>query len=139
MNLQQQTPPGRHGARPVQDSIDGSVWLLAQAHRYSGEFEAAEEVGRRALELLKPRRAEKLAIPFQPCRGRHLIEVARAYHLAADYRAMLGTLDAAYRAAPETIRYNGYARGIIADFASGGPAALQGDARDLAERVGVLA
>jgi transcriptional regulator with XRE-family HTH domain len=204
-------------------AIGGSVWLLAQAHRDSGEFEAAEEVGRRALELLKPRaadggedvkamygallfeaaytaaragergtawgywdqadavarrlpagfydpmtsfsrvimsahavtvavesregaesvrqarRAEKLAIPSQPRRGRHLIEVARAYHLAADYSAALGTLDAAYRAAPETIRYNGYARGIIAEFASGGPAALRGDARDLAERVGVLA
>lgn len=203
-------------------AIGGSVWLLVQAHRDQGEFEAAEEVGHQALTLLEPRargaghdvralygallfeaaytaaragergkawrywdeadevaktlpasfydpmtsfsriimgahavtvavegregaegtrqarRAEKLAIPSQPRRGRHLIEVARAYHLAADYVAALGTLDTAYRTAPETIRYNGYARAIIAELASGGPASLRRDAGELAERVGVL-
>ena len=204
-------------------AIGGAVWLLAQAHRDQGEFEAAEEVNRQALELLEPRlegagddvtaiygallfeaaytaaragergtawgywdraatvagrlprdfydpmtsfsriimgahavtvavearesaesvrqarRAEDLAIPSQPRKGRHLIEVARAYHLGKDPRAALGTLGAAYRAAPETIRYNGYARVIIADLASAGPAPLRRDAADLAGRVGILA
>lgn len=204
-------------------AIGGSVWLLAQAHRDSGEFEAAEQVNRQALELLEPRaadggddarsiygallfeaaytaarggergaawgywdkadavarrlpagyydpmtsfsrvimgahavtvavesreaaeavrqarRAERLAIPSQPRRGRHLIEVARAHHLADDPAAALGTLDAAYRAAPETIRYNGYAGLIITELATAGPAALRKDARELAGRVGVLA
>lgn len=204
-------------------AIGGAVWLLAQAHRDAGEFEAAEEVNRQALELLEPRaagggaqvmaiygallfeaaytaaragergvawgywdqadavaqqlpadyydpmtsfsriimsahavtvavesresaesvrqarRAQGLAIPSQPRKGRHLIEVARAYHQAADHEAALGTLGDAYVAAPETMRYNGYARSMIAELAMSGPGALRQDARDLADRVGVLA
>jgi transcriptional regulator with XRE-family HTH domain len=204
-------------------AIGGAVWLLAQAHRDQGEFEAAAEVGRQALELLAPRledggdevaaiygallfeaaytaaragergtawgywdqaaavagrlpaayydpmtsfsrvimganavtvavegreraesvrqarRAESLAIPSAPRRGRHLIEVARAYHLADDPAAALGVLNAAQAAAPETIQYNGYARSMVAGLASGGPAALRRDAAGLAERIGMLA
>jgi tetratricopeptide (TPR) repeat protein len=204
-------------------AIGGAVWLLAQAHRDSGEFEAAAEVNRQALELLAPRleggghevaaiygallfeaaytasragergaawghwdqaaavaerlptgyydpmtsfsrvimgahavtvavesrqrgeslrqarRAEGLPIPSAPRRGRHLIEVGRAYHLAGDPVAALGVLTAAQRTAPETIRYNGYARAIVAGLASEGPAGLRRDASGLAERIGVLA
>ena len=204
-------------------AIGGAVWLLAQAHRDQGEFEAAAEVNRQALELLAPRlegggdavaaiygallfeaaytaaragergaawghwdqaaavaarlpagyydpmtsfsrvimgahavtvavegreraesvrqarRAESLPIPSAPRKGRHLIEVARAYHLADDHGAALGVLNAAYAAAPETIRYNGYARSIVVELASGGPAGLRRDAGGLAERIGVLA
>jgi len=203
-------------------AIGGAVWLLAQAHRDSGEFEAAAQVNRQALELLAPRlegagdevaaiygallfeaaytaaragergvawgfwdradavaqrlpatfydpmtsfsriimgahavtvavearqggeslrqatRAQSLAIPSQPRRGRHLIEVARAWHLAGDETAALGTLKAAQAAAPETIRYNGYGRAIIVELASGGPAGLRREAAGLAERIGVL-
>jgi transcriptional regulator with XRE-family HTH domain len=203
-------------------AIGGAVWLLAQAHRDQGEFEAAEDVNRQALELLEPmavdggdpvmaiygallfeaaytaaragdrgvawgfwdqadavaqrlpagyydpvtsfsrvimgahavtvavesregaegvrqaRLAQELPIPSQPRRGRHLIEVARAYHQAADYQATLGTLGTAYVVAPETIRYNGHARAIIAELATSGPASLRRDASDLADRVGVL-
>jgi hypothetical protein len=36
-------------------AIGGAVWLLAQAHRDQGEFEAAESVNLRALEFLEPR------------------------------------------------------------------------------------
>lgn len=32
------------------EAIGGAVWLLAQAHRDQGEFEAAEQVNGRALE-----------------------------------------------------------------------------------------
>jgi transcriptional regulator with XRE-family HTH domain len=204
-------------------AIGGAVWLLAQAHRDQGEYEAAEEVNRQALELLEPRvadggaevmaifgsllfeaaytaaragergvawgywdqadavaqrlpggyydsmtsfsrvimgahavtvavesresgegvrqarSAQGLQIPSQPRKGRHLIEVARAYHAATDFEATLGTLGAAYVAAPETIRYNGYARGILAELALSGPAGQRADASELAERVGVLA
>jgi transcriptional regulator with XRE-family HTH domain len=204
-------------------AIGGAVWLLAQAHRDAGEFEAAEEVNRQALELLEPmaadggdpvraifgallfeaaytaaragdrgvawgfwdradavarrlpasyydpvtsfsrvimgahavtvavesregaegarqaRRSRGLAIPSQPRRGRHLIEVARAWHQAADYGSALGALGDAYVTAPETIRYNGHARVIIAELAVSGPGALRAEAAGLAERVGVLA
>ena len=203
-------------------AIGGAVWLLAQAHRDSGEFEAAAEVNRQALELLAPRldgaadevtaiygallfeaaytaaragergvawgfwdradavaqrlpahfydpmtsfsqvimsahavtvavearqggeslrqakRAAILPIPSQPRRGRHLIEVARAWHLAGDETAALGTLKEAQATAPETIRYNGYGRAIIAELASAGPEGLRRQAAGLAERVGVL-
>jgi transcriptional regulator with XRE-family HTH domain len=203
-------------------AIGASVWLLAQAHRDAGEFEAAEEVNRQGLELLRPRmddasarlrgnwgallfeaaytaaragqrgrawgywdqanevarrlpaafydpmtsfsriimgahamtvavesreggesrrqarRTADLPIPSQPRRGRHLIEVARGYHLANDLGAALGTLDSAYKTAPETIRYNGYARKILFELATEGPAELRRDANDLADRVGML-
>jgi transcriptional regulator with XRE-family HTH domain len=204
-------------------AIGGAVWLLAQAHRDQGEYEAAEDVNRQALELLEPsvadggpavmaiygalmfeaaytaaragergtawgwwdkadavaqrlpagyydqmtsfsrvvmgahavtvavearegaeglrqaRGAAGLAIPSQPRRGRHLIEVARAYHHAADYPATLGTLGDAYVTAPETVRYNGYARSILAELSTSGPAGRRAEAGELAERVGVLA
>jgi tetratricopeptide (TPR) repeat protein len=202
-------------------AVGSSVWLLAQAHRDAGEFEAAEETTRQGLELIRPhldgapallgiwgallfeagytaaregdrglawgywdqahdvaqrlpvgfydpmtsfsaiimgahamtvavesrqgseslrqaRRTGKLAIPSQPRRGRHLIEVARGYHLGNDMEAALGTLDAAYKAAPETIRYNGYARRILLELATEGRADLRRQANDLAERVGRL-
>lgn len=84
------------------------------------------------------RQAQAAAIPSQPRRGRHLIEVARAWQLAGDQVAELGTLRTAYTAAPETIRYNGYARRMTLELAKEGPAELRRDAQDLADRVGVL-
>lgn len=204
-------------------AIGGAVWLLAQAHRDQGEFEAAAEVNRQALELLAPRlenggpevaaiygallfeaaytaaragergtawgrwdqadavamrlpadyydpmtsfsrvimgahavtvavegrergeavrqarRTQGLPIPSAPRLGRHLIEVARAHHLAGDTGAALGALGAAQGVAPETIRYNGYARSIVVELATSGPAARRREAGALAERIGMLA
>ncbi|WP_326640710.1 hypothetical protein OG884_37035 [Streptosporangium sp. NBC_01755] len=76
-------------------------------------------------------------IPSRPRRGRHLIEVARAHHLQRDHAAVLGTLQLAQQAAPETIRYNGYARRMLLELAEG-PAAFQAQARSLADRIGLL-
>ncbi|WP_067815664.1 helix-turn-helix domain-containing protein [Actinomadura kijaniata] len=76
-------------------------------------------------------------IPSQPRRGRHLIEVARAWQLGGEKRSALGTLQDAYVAAPETIRYNGYAKQIVLELARE-PGTLRRDARDLADRIGVL-
>ncbi|MCO5999806.1 helix-turn-helix domain-containing protein [Actinoallomurus rhizosphaericola] len=84
------------------------------------------------------RRAAHLMIPSQPRRGRHLIEVARAYHLNNDKRSALGSLNEAYVAAPETIRYNGHARRILLEFTTEGPRELRREANDLADRVGLL-
>jgi hypothetical protein len=85
------------------------------------------------------RRAARLTIPSQPRRGRHLIEVARAYHLNNDKRSALGSLSEAYVVAPETIRYNGHARRILLELTTEGPRELRRDANDLADRVGLLA
>lgn len=199
-----------------------AVWLLAEAHRDAGDFDAAETVNREGLELLRPqlddadddllgiwgalhfaaaytaaragqkgaawhwwdqanrvaqrlpeghydpmtsfsqvimdahavtvavelrqgaesmRQAERTAasaIPSQPRRGRHLIEVARAWQLGDVGPAALSALSDAYTAAPETIRYNGYARRMIVEYAQGSTPALQRDARHLADKVGLL-
>jgi hypothetical protein len=83
------------------------------------------------------RRSAGAAIPSQPRKGRHLIEVARAYHLGRDQPAVLGTLKNAYVTAPETIRYNGYARRMILELAEG-PGVLRAGAHALAEQVGMV-
>lgn len=87
------------------------------------------------------RQAERAAdapIPSRPRRGRHLIEVARAHHLQRDHAAVLGTLELAEQAAPETIRYNGYARRMTLELAEAGPVPLRPQARRLADRIGLL-
>ncbi|MEU6035806.1 XRE family transcriptional regulator [Actinomadura sp. NPDC047616] len=83
-------------------------------------------------------RTAAAAIPSQPRKGRHLIEVARAWQLAGDEERALRSLDDAYVAAPETIRYNGYARRMVTDLAQEGTPGLRRDARDLADRIGLL-
>jgi tetratricopeptide (TPR) repeat protein len=202
-------------------AFGGAVWLLAQAHRDAGDFDAAEEVNRQGLEALRPSienagadlramwgalhfevaytaaragergtawrwweqankiakslpaahydpmtsfsrvvmgahavtvavelrqggearnqagRAADVAIPSQPRRGRHLIEAARAWQLSGDPAAELDALRSAYVAAPETIRYNSYARRMILEL-NDGPQGLRRDVRDLADRVGLL-
>lgn len=87
--------------------------------------------------LRQARGAASADIPSRPRRGRHLIEVARGYRLGDDLPAALGTLKGAFKAAPETIRFNGYARGMILELTEG-PAELRGDAHQLADRVGLL-
>ncbi|ACY96153.1 helix-turn-helix domain-containing protein [Thermomonospora curvata] len=202
-------------------TIGGAVWLLAEAHRDAGDLDAAEQVIRDGMELLRPRleqggddlramwgalhaaaaytaaragqkgtawgwwdRAEEIArslsadhydpltsfsrvvmgahavtlavelrqsgesrrqaarhaaaaIPSQPRRGRHLVEVARAWQTAGDHAAAVDALADGYATAPETIRFNGYARQMITEYA-GKPGPLRAPARDLAERVGLL-
>lgn len=76
-------------------------------------------------------------IPSRPRRGRHLIEVARAHHLQRDHHAVLGTLELAQHTAPETIKYNGYARRMTLELAEG-PAHLQAQAREPADRIGLM-
>ncbi|GAA2894073.1 hypothetical protein Acy02nite_55570 [Actinoplanes cyaneus] len=82
-------------------------------------------------------KASNLAIPSQPRRGRHLIEVARAWELVGDKAAALRTLKDAYVAAPETIRYNGHARRMTLEFTKE-PDSLRRDATDLADQIGLL-
>ncbi|MFF5228463.1 helix-turn-helix domain-containing protein [Dactylosporangium sp. NPDC000521] len=97
-----------------------------------------------AVELRQPgealrhaRRTEAADIPSRPRRARHLIEVARAHHLRRDKRTAVATLDQSFAAAPETARFNAYARSIVLDSMtdrSASPAA-----RDLGLRIGLPA
>lgn len=95
------------------------------------------------VELRKPgealRQARRLppeSITSTPRRARHLIEVARAHHLRRDHEAVLSTLEQAYATAPETIRYNAYARQMTLDLVKG-PSSLRRAAGDLAMRIGI--
>ncbi|MEU9121730.1 helix-turn-helix domain-containing protein [Streptomyces sp. NPDC048506] len=83
--------------------------------------------------------ADAVTIPSRPRRARHRIEEARGYQLDGQAEAALATLDRAYRTAPETIRYNGYARRIILEEAESKNPAQRRRASELAVKVGVLA
>lgn len=107
------------------------VVMGAHAMTVAVEARQAGEARRQAA------RTVNAAIPSQPRRGRHLIEVARAWQLVNDPDAELDTLQAAYVAAPETIRYNGFARRMVHELAADGPSRVRRDARDLADRIGL--
>ncbi|GGQ72157.1 XRE family transcriptional regulator [Couchioplanes azureus] len=80
--------------------------------------------------------AQADAIPSRPRRARHLIEVARGHHLNREHTEALGLLSRAYDAAPETIRYNAFARHMVSDILAG-PAVLRRRATDLAVKIGL--
>ncbi|MFC0864052.1 helix-turn-helix domain-containing protein [Sphaerimonospora cavernae] len=82
-------------------------------------------------------RALSAPIPSRPRRGRHLIEVARAHHLQRDHAAVLGTLQLAQQTAPETIRYNGYARRMTLELTE--LPGIRQQAHELADKIGLMA
>lgn len=79
------------------------------------------------------------AIASVPRRSRHLIEVARAHHQRDERTAVWALLDKAERTAPETIRFNGFARDMLLDLSDKPPAGFRDEVRDLCSRVGLLA
>ncbi|MET8813001.1 helix-turn-helix domain-containing protein [Streptomyces sp. NPDC004549] len=82
--------------------------------------------------------ADELTIPSRPRRARHRIEEARGYQLDGQPDAAIATLEKAYRAAPETIRYNGYARALILEEVESPQAPRRRRASELAVGVGLL-
>ncbi|MEU7954255.1 helix-turn-helix transcriptional regulator [Micromonospora chalcea] len=107
------------------------VIMGAHAVTVAVELQKSGEAVRQA------RRHDSAAIPSRPRRARHLIEVARAHYGKDDKEAAVTTLRHAYESAPETIRFNGYARQITLDLLDG-PRSTRDDARDLAVKVGLL-
>ncbi|MDT5028294.1 MAG: hypothetical protein QOE61_4720 [Micromonosporaceae bacterium] len=87
--------------------------------------------------LRQAARVAPQSITSRPRRARHLIEVARGHHLKSDHAATLATLRNANATAPETIRYNGYARQMTIELLNG-PPGLRAQAHDLAVKVGLL-
>lgn len=108
------------------------VVMGAHAVTVSVELQKSGEAVRQA------RRHDAAAIPSRPRRARHLIEVARAHYGKNDTEAAVGFLGQAYQSAPETIRFNGYARQITLDLLDG-PRSTREEARDLAMKVGLVA
>ena len=83
--------------------------------------------------------ADATTIPSRPRRSRHRIEEARGYQLDGQPEAALATLDRAFEAAPETIRYNGYARRIVLEETETKSPERRRRASELAVKIGVLA
>ncbi|MFI5925804.1 helix-turn-helix domain-containing protein [Micromonospora sp. NPDC051543] len=107
------------------------VIMGAHAVTVAVELQKSGEAVRQA------RRHDSAAIPSRPRRARHIIEVARAHHGKNDKEAAVSTLRQAYESAPETIRFNGYARQITMDLLDG-PRSTREDARELAVKVGLI-
>lgn len=84
-------------------------------------------------------RADEVVIKSKPRRARHRIEEARGYQLDNQPDVAIATLEKAFRAAPETIRYNGYARRIILEEVESKQAARRRRASELAMEIGILA
>ncbi|MGW8401689.1 helix-turn-helix domain-containing protein [Streptomyces lydicus] len=84
-------------------------------------------------------RAEASVIPSRPRRARHRIEQARGYQLDGQPDVALATLNQAYEAAPETIRYNGYARRIVLEETEAASPGRRRRACELAAKIGLLA
>jgi hypothetical protein len=105
----------------------------AHAVTLAVELRAGSESVRQATQ------ADADSIPSRPRRARHRIEEARAYQLDGKPEAALETLDKAHTNAPETIRYNGYARRIILEETEAKAPERRRRASELAIKVGVLA
>lgn len=84
-------------------------------------------------------RADEHVIKSRPRRARHRIEEARAYQLDGQPDTALATLDKAFKAAPETIKYNGYARRIVLEETEAKQPDRRRRASELAEKLGLLA
>ncbi|MET7560549.1 helix-turn-helix domain-containing protein [Streptomyces sp. NPDC005479] len=83
--------------------------------------------------------ADATSIPSRPRLARHRIEEARAYQLDGQAETALATLEKAHQVAPETIRYNGYARRIVLEETESRVPARRQRAAVLAEQLGLLA
>jgi transcriptional regulator with XRE-family HTH domain len=84
-------------------------------------------------------KADKTVIKSRPRRARHRIEEARAYQLDGQPDTALATLDKAHEAAPETIKYNGYARRIVLEETEARQPDRRRRASELAVKLGLLA
>ncbi|WP_436846128.1 helix-turn-helix transcriptional regulator [Streptomyces shenzhenensis] len=84
-------------------------------------------------------KADTTVIKSRPRRARHRIEEARGYQLDNQPDVAVASLEKAFEAAPETIRYNGYARAILLEEVESTQAARRRRAAELASKVGVLA
>ncbi len=82
--------------------------------------------------------ADKSVIKSRPRRARHRIEEARGYQLDGQPDVAVATLQKAFEAAPETIRYNGYARRIILEETETKETNRRRRASELAVGIGLL-
>ncbi|WP_424211301.1 helix-turn-helix domain-containing protein [Streptomyces sp. BI20] len=111
----------------------GRAVMGAHAVTVAVELRTGGEAARQAA------RSDRTAIPSRPRRARHRIEMARGYHLDGQPDTALATLEQAHEAAPETIRYNGYAKRIVLEECESKSPTRRRRASELALKLGVLA
>ncbi|MEV6258102.1 helix-turn-helix transcriptional regulator [Nocardia sp. NPDC051911] len=116
--------------RHVQTSFSVPV-MQAHATTLGVELRRSAEALRAAREL------DAEAIASVPRRSRHYIEVARAYAQHKEPAAAFAMLSKSEQTAPETIKYNGFARTMIHDLVKHPPTGMSRDVQDLSRRVGV--
>ncbi|WP_280365155.1 hypothetical protein [Nocardia wallacei] len=135
---------GRHGdAWRYWERADRTVRLLGPSYRhvqtsFSQPVMAAHAVTL-GVELRRSGEALQAAQTFDakrivsvPRRSRHFIEVARAHHRRDDAVATLAVLSSSERTAPETIRYNGFARDLLRGLLKSPPSGMRDDVHALA-------
>ncbi|MGW4032884.1 helix-turn-helix domain-containing protein [Streptomyces sp. NPDC004838] len=83
--------------------------------------------------------SDATTIPSRPRRARHRIEAARGYQLDGQPDAALAALAQAHEAAPETIKYNGYAKRIVLEETESKVPDRRRRASELAVKIGMLA
>ncbi|MGW1281213.1 helix-turn-helix domain-containing protein [Streptomyces tsukubensis] len=81
--------------------------------------------------------SDAVPIPSRPRRARHRIEEARGYQLDGQPDAALATLSRAHEAAPETIKYNGYAKTIVMEETESRSPSRRRRASELAVKLGL--
>jgi transcriptional regulator with XRE-family HTH domain len=116
--------------RHTQTSFSQSV-MVAHATTLGVELRRSGEALRAAYSF------DADSIPSIARRSRHLIEVARAHYLREERPAAITLLSRSERVAPETIRYNGFAREMLLDLAKRPPSGLRTDVQALCQRVGL--
>ncbi|MCL7379797.1 helix-turn-helix domain-containing protein [Streptomyces sp. 35G-GA-8] len=83
--------------------------------------------------------SDATTIPSRPRHARHRIEEARGYQLDGQPDVALDTLARAHEAAPETIKYNGYAKAIVLEETESKSPDRRRRASELALKLGLLA
>lgn len=142
---------GRHGdAWRYWERADRTAKKLGPSYRHVQTSFSQPVMGAHAVtlgvELRRPGEALRAAqalhadrIASVPRRSRHFIEVARAHNHRGDSVAALALLSESERTAPETIRYNGFARDLLLGLLKSPPPGRRDEVRALSHRVGVAA
>ncbi|QKW28444.1 helix-turn-helix domain-containing protein [Streptomyces seoulensis] len=126
-------------ARKLPSSYFHPVTSFGQAIMGAHAVTVAVELHQGGESVRQAARADKTVIRSRPRRARHRIEEARGYQLDGQPDTALATLDKAHEAAPETIKYNGYARRIVLEETEARNPERRQRASELAVKLGLLA
>ncbi|RDI47021.1 helix-turn-helix transcriptional regulator [Nocardia mexicana] len=142
---------GRHGeAWRYWERADRIAQKLGPAYRHVQTSFSIPVMGAHAVtlgvELRRPGEALHAAQAFDadqitsvPRRARHFIEVARAHGVRGESTAAFALLSKSEQTAPETIRYNGFARDMLLGLLKSPPSGMRTDVRELSRRIGLAA